>query len=164
MRITQALAGEHGPLYALFMHCEGSAAQWELADLLLAGRALEAALLSHAQIEDELLFRAVEAKMPPGGPSEAMRAEHEEIDAALAALREARDEATARRALLQIVGLAREHFGKEEQVLFPLAEELLASDELERLGGEWAARRGVAFGAGCSPIGQRIPMSRARPG
>lgn len=143
MKITDALCGEHGPLYALFAHCESSAAQWELADLLLAGRTVEAALLSHAEIEDELLFRAVETKMSPGGPAEVMRAEHEEIDATLAALRDATDEAAARRAVLQVVHLAREHFAKEEQVLFPLAEEILPQDELQRLGVEWAARRGV---------------------
>jgi iron-sulfur cluster repair protein YtfE (RIC family) len=146
MKITDALYGEHGPLYALLTHCEGSAAQWELADLMLAGRTVEAALLSHATVEDELLFGALEARMPAGGPVAVMRAEHEEIDAQLAALREASDEAAARRALLRMVLVAREHFAKEEQVLFPIAEELLGAAELERLGAEWAARRGVACG------------------
>ena len=55
MKITDALRGEHGPLYALFLHCEESALKWELADLLLAGRCIEAALLSHARVEDDLL-------------------------------------------------------------------------------------------------------------
>lgn len=146
MKITDALYGEHGPLYALLAHCEGSAAQWELADLMLAGRTLEAALLSHAAVEDELLFHALEARMPAGGPVAVMRSEHEEIDACLAALREASDEATARRSLLRMVLVAREHFAKEEQVLFPIAEDLLGDAELARLGGEWAARRGVACG------------------
>jgi regulator of cell morphogenesis and NO signaling len=154
MKITDALYGEHGPLYALLAHCESSAPQWELADLMLAGRAVEAALLSHAEVEDDLLFRAVEAKMPPGGPAEVMRAEHEEIDATLAALRVAGDEAAARRAVLQVVALARDHFVKEEQVLFPIAEELLPREELERLGAEWAVRRGVALAA-------RLPCATA---
>jgi len=145
MKITDALYGEHGPLYALLAHCEISAPQWELADLLLAGRAVEAALLSHAEVEDELLFRAVEAKMPPGGPTDVLRGEHEEIDATLAALRATGDEAAARRAVLQVVALAREHFAKEEQVLFPIAEEMVPREELERLGAEWALRRGVAL-------------------
>ena len=32
MKITDALYGEHGPLYALLAHCESSAPQWELAE------------------------------------------------------------------------------------------------------------------------------------
>lgn len=150
MKITDALYGEHGPLYALLAHCERSATQWELADLLLAGRCVEAALLSHASVEDELLFAALAARMPAGGPVDVMRGEHEAIDATLAALHEATDEGAARRAVLQVVHLARDHFAKEEQVLFPLAGDLLDAAELERLGAEWAARRGVACG-GRSP-------------
>jgi len=146
MKITDALYGEHGPLYALLAHCEASAAQWELADLMLAGRTVEAALLSHATVEDELLFQALEPRLPAGGPVTVMRAEHEEIDANLAALRAASDEGAARRALLRVVLVAREHFAKEEQVLFPMAEELLGGEALARLGAEWAARRGVACG------------------
>lgn len=147
MKITDALYGEHGPLYALLAHCESSAPQWELADLMLAGRAVEAVLLSHAAVEDELLFVTVAERMLAGGPVTVMRAEHEAIDADLAALREATDEGPARQAMLRVVQLAREHFAKEEQVLFPLAEELLGVAELERLGAEWAARRGVACGS-----------------
>lgn len=146
MKITDALYGEHGPLYALLAHCEGAAAQWELADLMLAGRAVEAVLLSHAAVEDELLFESLAGRLPPGGPVAVMRAEHDEIDAQLAALRAASDEGAARQALLRAVLVAREHFAKEEQVLFPLAEELVGAAELERLGAEWAARRGVACG------------------
>ncbi|HLF56933.1 MAG TPA: hemerythrin domain-containing protein [Thermoanaerobaculia bacterium] len=144
MKITDALYGEHGTLYALFEHLERSAADWELADLLLAGRLLETALLSHARIEDELLFSALDSHLPVGGPVAVMRAEHDEIDAFLAGLREAQDESTARRNLVHAVATARDHFGKEEAVLFPLAEQVLGSAELERLAESWAERRGVA--------------------
>jgi len=142
MKITDVLRGEHGPLYALLGHLEDSAPQWELADLLLAGRTVESALLSHAELEDELLFAPVEARMGAGGPAQAMREEHEEIDGRFAALRGAADERAARAVVLDLVRLAREHFLKEEEVLFPLAENLLPGEELERAGDEWAARRG----------------------
>ena len=147
MKITDALYGEHGVLYSLFDHLDRSAAEWELADLLLAGRLLDSALLSHAGIEDELLFAALESRMPGPGPVAVMRAEHEEIDRFLAGLREAQDESTARRNLVHAVAVARDHFGKEEAVLFPLAEGLLGAEALERLGESWAARRGVALAA-----------------
>ena len=144
MRITDALRGEHGPLYALFLHCEESALKWELADMLLAGRCIEAALLSHARVEDELLFAAIERVMPPGGPASAMRAEHDEIDRELMALRAASTESQARQALAAVIEKAREHFQKEEVVLFPLADELIGANELESLARAWADRRGVA--------------------
>jgi len=144
MKITDALYGEHGAIYALFAHCEASAGSWELADMLLAGRLVESALLSHAAIEDELLFCALDARLPGGGPVVVMRADHEAIDRYLAGLREAEDESSARRDLMHALELARDHFAKEEQVLFPLAENLLGSAELERLADAWAARRGVA--------------------
>lgn len=151
LRITDALYGEHGPLYALFGHLEESAPRWELADLLLAGRCLEAALLSHAQVEDDLLFPAVEARMPPDGPAAQMRLEHEEIDAELTRLRDAETEAEGRRALATAIALARDHFRKEEQVLFPLAEELVGREELERLCQSWAERRGVSVPVSALP-------------
>jgi iron-sulfur cluster repair protein YtfE (RIC family) len=144
MKITDALRGEHGPLYALFLHCEESALKWELADLLLAGRCLEAALLAHAHVEDDILFAAVEQVMPPGGPTSEMRADHDEIDHELALLRAATTESQARQALAAVIDKARDHFEKEEVVLFPLADELLPAAELERLARVWADRRGAA--------------------
>jgi iron-sulfur cluster repair protein YtfE (RIC family) len=147
MKITDALYGEHGTLYALFEHLEASAAEWELADLLMAGRVLDAALLSHAALADELLFAALDSRLPGPGPLAAMRAEHVEIDRFLAGLREAQDESTARRNLVHAVALARDHFAKEEAVLFPLAEQLLGAPALARLGDLWAGRRGVAVAA-----------------
>jgi iron-sulfur cluster repair protein YtfE (RIC family) len=155
MKITDALYGEHGPLYALLRHCEESALQWEHADLILGARCLEAALLSHAEVEDALLFAALEARMPPHGPIEVMRAEHEEIDRALAALRTSDDEESARRHLLHAVVTARDHFAKEEQVLFPLAEQFLGVEELSRLGAIWAERRGVAVESASPCVGAR---------
>jgi len=155
MKITEALYGEHGPLYALLRHCEESAPLWELADITLAGRCLESALLSHAEIEDALLFAAVEPRLPPAGPVAVMRAEHEEIDRFLASLRAADDEAGARRSLLNAVSTARDHFAKEEQILFPLAEQLLDAEELARLGAIWAERRGVAIDRSSPCVGAR---------
>ena len=147
MKITDALYGEHGTLYALFDHLERSVADWELADLLLAGRLLDSALLSHAQLEDELLFAALDVAMPGPGPVAMMRSEHEEIDRFLAGLREAQDESTARRNLVHAISIARDHFRKEEAVLFPLADQLLGAEALERLAESWALRRGVAVAA-----------------
>jgi iron-sulfur cluster repair protein YtfE (RIC family) len=145
IKITDALRGEHGVLYRLFDHCEAGAPGWDLPLAKAAGAQLAAALATHAHLEDELLFVGLEPHLPREmGPLAVMRAEHEEIEGALAALEGATDAGRARALLARVVGTGREHFAKEEQVLFPLAESRLAAGELIELGRRWAERRGVA--------------------
>ena len=52
----------------------------------------------------------------------------------------------ARDLLLDTIAIARDHFAKEEQVLFPMAANALPPEELQALGAEWAAARGVTLG------------------
>jgi hemerythrin-like domain-containing protein len=139
--ITDALVGEHGVIYALLAHLEqasfGSAEAARAAAALLA-----AGLATHAQIEDELSFVPLEAHLGPGGgPLAVMRMEHEEVEGTLARLQEVEDVEKARTLAAHLAKTAREHFAKEEQVLFPMAEQLLAGHELRRLGEDWARRR-----------------------
>ena len=53
------------------------------------------------------------------------------------------DLAEAQQRLLHVVEIARQHFAKEEQILFNLAPESLGDEMLGDLGAEWAKRRGV---------------------
>jgi len=152
MKITDALLGEHGVFYAQFARLEervpglgGVAEVRELAGVLAA------ALISHAELEDELLFNRMEEELgAPSGPLPVMRAEHAHIDAALAAAAQTRDLESAKRRVLEAVEAAREHFAKEERVLFPAAEQLVPVSVLNELGDQWAARRGVAIGRAAS--------------
>lgn len=139
--ITDALLGEHGVIYpqlarltdAPFDSAETARAR---ADQLAAG------LATHAQIEDELLFVALEGVLgPDGGPLPVMRAEHEEVEATLQRLTEAADVRDAEALAARLATVAREHFAKEESVLFPMAEQLLGEETLRELGEQWAARR-----------------------
>lgn len=147
MKLTHALLGEHAIFYALFDHVErqldGSA---ELAALQASGTALAEALISHAKLEDELLFPALDGSPAGDGPVPVMRAEHAEIDSLCADLPRATDAEDAAALLGEVIGLAREHFAKEEQVLFPMVERFVADDELERLTNSWARLRGVTLG------------------
>jgi iron-sulfur cluster repair protein YtfE (RIC family) len=145
VKITDALLGEHGALYAQFARLEtelpraaGAAEVREQAGLLAS------ALISHAALEDELLFERL-AREPAvdRGLLAAMADEHGRIAAALA-----RAEATAnleegRSLVLDAVGEAREHFAKEERMVFPLVESVLDAAVLAELGEAWAARRAV---------------------
>jgi len=70
-----------------------------------------------------------------------MREEHLDIEASLARALETGDVDEARDLLLHVIDVARPHFAKEEDVLFPLAERALAEETLLRLGERWAERR-----------------------
>ena len=41
------------------------------------------------------------------------------------------------------IRISRDHFAKEEQVLFGIAQQILAGSELDRLGAMWADTRRV---------------------
>lgn len=141
MRITDALLGEHAVIYPLLD--ELGRCDFETAGEARAqARVVAAALGSHARLEDELLFDPLEQHLGTGaGPLAMMRAEHDEIEALLARLVELEELAEARTAATQVTALAREHFAKEEQVLFPMADQTLDEAELGELGAEWARRR-----------------------
>jgi len=48
--------------------------------------------------------------------------------------------------LLRAVLRSREHFDKEERIVFPLAERVLKARTLFNLGDEWLKRRDAALG------------------
>lgn len=103
-------------------------------------------LLTHAHLEDDLLFRSLEGSLPADhGPLVVMRAEHEEIEGRLARLDgadPARQDLSGE--LKRLVAVAREHFLKEEEVLFGFARRLIDAERLRTLGAELADRRGAA--------------------
>lgn len=144
MRITDALRGEHGVLYALFDHMRSE---------LDAGAApaahaalLRTVLHAHARIEDELLFDEMARRMDGGGgPAAAMMEEHRRVADLLGRTTGAEDD-ELRDLLDEIVDLARLHFRREEEAAFPLAEEVFAPERLRALGAEWGLRRDVRLG------------------
>ncbi len=145
MKITDALKGEHAVFYAQFDSLEQASADESLPDVRAQGALLAAGLIPHAQIEDGLLFTALEQQLGADGPTTAFRAEHDEVEAALSRLPTTQSLEEARELIQEAVHAAREHFAKEEQMLFPMAEQLLDASTLEELGAEWARRRSVVL-------------------
>ena len=147
MKLTDALLGEHGVIYALFDHIEQELPRIETLDAVQrATRALAAALVSHARIEDELLFPALETHLGPAGPLAVMRQEHEEIEGAIEEVASAQTQEAAADRLRYGLQVARDHFAKEEQILFHMARQSLSAQELEQLGNRWAEARRVTVG------------------
>lgn len=144
VNILDALLGEHGLFYAWIDELE----DWlgddgvSSAEVRSAARMLARGLTSHAAIEDELLFPALEAHIGPAGPLACMRSEHDELHHALAAARApATDDPVA--VMRDVLALTREHFAKEERVLFPMARQMIPDAELVELGRGWSRRRTV---------------------
>lgn len=146
MRITQALLGEHGAMYPLLEMIEGTAPSASLDEIRLQAQFLHSTLISHAGIEDAVLRPAIEQYLPPRAsrPDGSLEpTDHEIIAAGLGAVLDAADAEAARTLLLDTVAKTRNHFAKEETLIFGIAERELTQDAQERLGAEWAARRTV---------------------
>jgi len=147
VKLTDALLGEHGAFYALFEHVEEIAsAGGEIAQIQGAITVLETMVLSHATLEEELLFSALEPHLGRDtGPLARMHGEHEEMEILLARIEEAEDIPDAIRWIDRALSSARAHFKKEEEILFPMAQELIGDEALHHLGAEWAKARRVTI-------------------
>ena len=144
MLITDALLGEHGVFYLLFQDIEQALPAIEnLSSLQYRIAPLAFSLDAHANLEDELLFTALEPHLgAQGGPLAVMRMEHDQIVNLLKQIPSAPDLAQGRALAAQMIQVSRSHFQKEEQVLFRLARQVLSEDELSALGAQWSKRRG----------------------
>ena len=146
MKITQILVAEHVVFHNLFDHIEKTAPRLKtLAEIKSLSATLDALMRPHANTEDDLLMGPLEHCLEQIGQSETFNEEHEEIDAQLAQVQKARGPKQARDLLLKAVLRSREHFDKEERIVFPLAEQLLKAKTLTNLGVEWRKRREAAL-------------------
>jgi len=144
MKITDLLLGEHGLFSPLLEQVETLADKAETRDeIALAVELVRPAIESHALIEDELLFPALESQGFAPTPILVMRAEHREIERLIYGIPNAPDVDAARQGLLNLLELLSNHFRKEEQVLFPLAESILSEQQQHELSERWRGRRGV---------------------
>lgn len=144
MKITDALLGEHGAFYAQFDRLEEQLPSCrDVAEVREQAALLDAALVSHARIEDELLFPQMAAAHLDQGLLDAMADEHQQIADRLARAQGTADLALARQELLEAVAIARDHFAKEERLTFPMATNSLGEPALLAMGAQWAGRRDV---------------------
>ncbi len=147
MDLTQALLGEHGVFYAQFDQLEKTASSGTLTDVQAQADLIAVALLGHAGLEDDLLFTALEPQLgTQAGPLAVMRMDHIEIEGAFERIARASDLAEARGLVREALQTLRGHFAKEEQVLFPMAAQVLGSGRLVEMGGRWADTRKVWIG------------------
>lgn len=145
MKITEGLLGEHALFYRLFDAIEevmGGATS--SVEIQRAFDVVRAGILSHAKLEEDVLFESLGPAAPGAGLLSVMRAEHKEIDSLAMAITRAKTVEEARMVGDRLIGVLREHFGREEEVLFPLCENALEASRLEALGERYKKERGLA--------------------
>ncbi len=144
MKLTDGLLGEHAVFYAQFDHLEQVVpASESVAEIHAQSGMLAAALATHANLEEELLFKSLDPYPGAGGPLNVMRMEHQEIEGILERIPKEDELDRSKTLLLEVIQIARQHFAKEEQILFRLALELLGIEVLQELGSKWAEQRRV---------------------
>lgn len=145
MKITEALQAEHMVFHNLFDHIEKRVPHLKNLHAVQAlAVVLDGVLGEHGMVEDELLMVPLEESLGHLGQLENFHDEHEEIDDALRKLKTCRDLKTGKALLLRAVQRSREHFDKEERVVFPLIEKQLKVKTLTGLAARWAQKRQVA--------------------
>lgn len=134
------------------------------------GKMMATELDLHRRKEDEVFFPAIEAVIGKDGPTQVMREEHRDIHAQGVLLRETLRElneeqhpaieagAERLRALVssggsaaalqrtgeEIIYLLDAHFGKEEDILFPMARDLLDPETLDKIAVQFEAAGSTA--------------------
>jgi hemerythrin-like domain-containing protein len=143
MLITDALLGEHAVFHLMLGNIEQSLPAFgSLPNLQNRIAAFAFALESHADLEDELLFAALEPRLgAQGGPLAVMRMEHAQITELLGRVESASSVEERRALAAQMIQVTRAHFQKEEQVLFRMARQFLDEEKLSALGAKWEQRR-----------------------
>jgi len=142
MKITEALFAEHLVFHNMFDHIEARAPKLKtLAEVKSLAALMESLLKSHSDTEDELFIGPLEHCFEQLGQRDAFLEEHQEIDASLRNLQQAKQLEKARQLLLAAVAYSRKHFDKEERIVFPLAERVLNSKTLTALGQTWIEQR-----------------------
>lgn len=142
MKITEALFAEHLVFHNMFDHIEATAPKLKtLPEVKSLGALMESLLRAHSDTEDELFIGPLEHCFEQIGQRDAFLEEHQEIDASLVKVRHARRLKKARQLLLAAVAYSREHFDKEERIVFPLAEQVLNNKTLTGLGQTWMEQR-----------------------
>ncbi len=151
MKITDALRGEHAVMYELFEYVRETADKSDdIQEIHGAVAALERTLVSHARIEEKLLFPSLEPHLGQAGPLAVMRSEHDGLEDFLTSAIRETDPGALKSVIGQLLELAYDHFHKEEQVLFGMAQQFLDEAKLTELGDEWAASRNVVVDSqGC---------------
>jgi hemerythrin-like domain-containing protein len=130
----------------LFDHIEATVPRIRtLAEVKSLATLADRVMAPHSQTEDELFIEPLEHCFEQIGQRETFHHEHELIAETFAKVHKAREVRAARKLLLHAITISREHFDKEERIVFPMAESILKAKTLTDLGSAWMKRREAAL-------------------
>jgi hemerythrin-like domain-containing protein len=147
IKITEALLAEHVVFHNLFDTVERVLPDLKtLREVHALATVLSAVLKAHSKVEDELIIEPLDHCFEQLGQHDTFHQEHEEIDASLGKCLNCASLRTARDLLRRAVVGSRQHFDKEERLIFPMAEKLLKAKTLAALGDRWREERKAIVG------------------
>ena len=130
--IAELMEHHHARCDAYFTRAEEAADGGDVDAARSLFDAFEEAMDAHFSIEDDVLFPRFEAITGyAGGPTAVMRSEHQQMRSVLMAMRTAIDDGAADEFLDQcetLHFLLQQHNMKEEQILYPMLDQMLAAD------------------------------------
>lgn len=141
MKLTEALTTEHAIFRIMFDHMDRVVPELKaVAEIKLLARMAEKILCGHSEAEQNLAYVTLDHMLHEKGSLGRLSTEHQQLYARFHQVQEASDAAESRRLLLSAIVIAREHLRYEEQVLFPLIDQVLQNESLEKLGAAWGQR------------------------
>jgi iron-sulfur cluster repair protein YtfE (RIC family) len=141
MKATKLLRSDHAAVKALFARFTTAGERARVTRRRLIDR-LAMELTIHAAIEEEIFYPAM-AKVPAAARLvKEARSEHNDVKDLIVQIRgldPVADEATT--LVRDLKNAVLHHASEEEKVMFPMAEQKIPAEELERLGEELKARK-----------------------
>jgi iron-sulfur cluster repair protein YtfE (RIC family) len=104
-------------------------------------RLIEGLLLNHAQAEDDLFQLLGQHDGQDKIRCSHMHKEHQELDAKITRVYLTKKVEQARGLLTAAMAASRKHFSREERLVFPLVEKVMAPEILSKLGTIWFLRK-----------------------
>ena len=142
MKITEILMAEHAVFHNLFDHIEAVVPRSKtLAEVKSLAAIMAKLTAPHSRTEDELFIEPLEHCFDQIGQKDTFHHEHELIEQTMEKVLKTKDLKTAKKLLLGAVAASRNHFDKEERIVFPLAERILKAKTLTELGAQWLKQR-----------------------
>lgn len=146
MKITEILMAEHAVFHNLFDHIEATVPDLKTLDEVKSFALLvDRVMAPHSKTEDDLFIEPLEHCFEQIGQNETFHAEHRHIEEMLACVQKARTLEEGKKILLAAMAASRDHFDKEERIVFPMAERVLKAKTLSVLGTEWLRKRQAAL-------------------
>ncbi len=133
--ITDSLTSEHALFCRLFDEIGHLLPDVQtVGEVRLLSRLVEGVLSHHADVEQNLAFAALDHALAEKGELNRLHQDHQEIDSCLRDAASAPEFKVAVRLLKAGLKASREHFHREERLLFPLFEKVFAPTTLMALG------------------------------